>query len=283
MEKSSIIRPRTEGNILKRFCFNLLCSCKKRMLRNLTDPQMRKKLAVIVQLESVHGYSFSEFPMTILLFFLSFFFFFVLLREKYRTHSLRFDTKVPAVFFPPSPSFSWFTAWFVHNLMDVPLSVRCWLLVSCPFCFVFVNKIQCNKQRTAGFFSSEQLVASSTPVHEIIKAFEEKPHPESDFFCGTSKTTLLWLFHRWKTRGKILSTRFFPLCFLSVFVDSGITACSMTDTPFYFVVSWRRRRKSKVFWRKKQSVIVSRFYTPPSPPTYVHTSFTDRGNQIFSR
>ena len=98
MEKSFIIRPRTEGNILKRFCFNLLCSCKKRMLRNLTDPQMRKKLAVIVQLESVHGYSFSEFPMTILLFFLSFFFF-VLLREKYRTHSLRFDTKVPAVFF----------------------------------------------------------------------------------------------------------------------------------------------------------------------------------------
>jgi len=83
----------------------------------------------------------------------SFFFsFFVLLREKYRTHSLRFDTKVPAVF-PPSSSFSWFTAWFVHNLMDVPLSVRCRFLVSCPFCFVFVNKIQFNEQRTWGSFS----------------------------------------------------------------------------------------------------------------------------------
>ena len=83
------------------------------------------------------------------------------------------------LFFPPSSSFSWFTARFVHNLMDVPLSVRCRFLVSSPFYFVFLNNIQFNEQRTTGL--SPEGVASWTAVHLNMKLFEEKPHPESSF------------------------------------------------------------------------------------------------------
>ena len=53
-------------------------------------------------------------------------------------------------------------------------------------------------------------------------------------------------------------------------VEFGLTAHSMNDTPFYFVVSFLKKRKkkiqifSKVFWRKRRSVLVSRAYTPLS-------------------
>lgn len=89
-----------------------------------------KKHSVITTHTGMLIFFLSRLPMTIhcsnfvfLLFFLLPLPMYSILREKYRTHSLRFDTKVPAVFFYILQLLlAYFTAWSVRNVMDEWLS-----------------------------------------------------------------------------------------------------------------------------------------------------------------